>query len=47
MNTCDKTCIENMAQIKADKTKNGPIPIEQITFKKPLGPNGMVITMFS
>ena len=47
MNKCDKHCIENMAQRKAEKTENEPISIEKMTFQKPLGPNGMVITMVS
>ena len=36
-----------MAQRKTEKTGNGPICIEQMSFLKPLGPNGTVITVFS
>ena len=34
-----------MAQRKADKTENWKISIQQITFKKAVGPNGTVTTM--
>ena len=46
MNKCDKRGIENMAQQKIEKTENEPTSIEQMTFKKTLGPNDTVIAIF-
>ena len=43
----NKNVIYNIAQKKVEQIETVPISVEEMTFSKPVGPNGTVITMVS